>query len=52
MTITEIITTLNALDAENKALKLEVAALKLKLPPTGIVKIIITDVDMSKVTFG
>lgn len=52
MTIAEIITALNALDAENTSLKAEVAALKTKIPPTGIVKIVITDVDMSKVSFS
>ena len=52
MTVAEIIVALNALDAENKALKLEVAALKLKQIPTGIVQIQLTNVDMSKVTFS
>jgi cell division protein FtsB len=52
MTIQEIISAINALDTENKALKAEIADLKTKLPPTGIVKIILTDVDMSKVTFS
>lgn len=52
MTVAEIITALNALDAENTALKAQVADLKTKLPPTGIVKIILTDVDMSKVVFS
>lgn len=52
MTIAEIITALTALDAENQALKAEVALLKTKLPPQGIVKIEIKDVDMTKVLFS
>lgn len=56
MTIIEIVKEMEDLvasyEAQILALKKEVADLKLKLPPTGIVKIILTDVDMNKVTFS
>lgn len=52
MTVTEILAAITTLDNENKALKLEVADLKTKQIPTGIVNIVLSSVDMSKVTFS
>ena len=43
---------LSLLNTQITSLNAEIADLKTKVPPTGLVKIVIVDVDMAKVTFS